>query len=107
MRSAVGMLLLTGLLLGGCEEGKLVTPSSAAEAPPSPAPMASPEPAEAPRKVHGATGVGDTAPAPERAPPQGATPPASANPWERREGARPGELPRGVAAGAGADAGVR
>lgn len=105
MRRALGMLLLS-LLLGGCEEGKPVTPPSAPEAPPPAAPAESPPPSQPRPSVHGATGVGGTEPVPERAPPR-TPPPASANAWERREGQRPGEMPRGVEAGSAGDAGVR
>lgn len=75
MRNALGQLLLAVFLLGGCEDNKLVTPppaeppsqakpSQANPTQPSPTPEATPP---APH-MHGATGVGDTAPAPERAP---------------------------------------
>lgn len=116
MRSAHGMLLLAGLLLGACEEGKPITPppaeerpstTPATETPPSPAPKASPTPPAAQPSVHGATGVGDTAPAPERAPPKAAPAAAATTEWEKRDGGRPGELPRGMELGSVPDAGTR
>jgi hypothetical protein len=100
MRSAFAKLLLAGLLLGGCEDGKPVAPppapgsppaQPAAENPPAPAAAESPTP-PAVRPPHGATGVGDTAPAPERAPPpKGATPPAPTE-WGKPGSPRPPEL---------------
>jgi hypothetical protein len=114
MRRALGLLVLA-LILGGCEDGKPITPPPAeerpsappaAETPPTPAPTVTPTPPPAQPTMHGATGVGDTAPAPERAPPQ-AVPPPAANDWGKREGQRLGDVPRGMEAGSATDAGPR
>jgi hypothetical protein len=106
MRSALGMLLLVALFSGGCEDGKPITPQPAAETPPTPTPAASPTPPAAQPSTHGATGVGDTAPAPERAPPKAVPPPVS-NDWGKREGQPTGEVPRGMELGSTSDAGPR
>jgi hypothetical protein len=115
MRRALGLLVLAGLVLGGCEDGKPLTPPPAeerpsappaAETPPTPAPAASPTPPPAQPSTHGATGVGDTAPAPERAPPKAVPVPAS-NDWGKREGQRPGEVPKGMETGSAPDASPR
>jgi hypothetical protein len=117
MRSAAGLLVLASLILGGCEDGKPITPPpaeerpsapSAAETPPAPVPTASPTPPPAQPSTHGATGVGDTAPAPERAPPKVVPPPAAnAHEWGKREGQSPGDMPRGMELGSASDAGPR
>jgi len=114
MRSALGLLVLAGLILGGCEDGKPITPPPAeerpsvppaAETPPTPAPTASPTPPAAQPSTHGATGVGTATPAPERAPPT-AVPPPAAKDWEKREG-RLGDVPRGMEVKSASDAGPR
>jgi len=89
MRTALGSLLLAGLLLGGCEDGKPVTPSPATESPPAPAAAESPTP-PAVRPPHGATGVGDPAPVPERAPPKADAQPAPTE-WGKPGNPRPPE----------------
>ncbi|WP_224242163.1 hypothetical protein [Hyalangium gracile] len=89
MRKALG-LWVAALLLVGCEDNKLITPPPT-EAPKPTAPTeaapteASPPPA-AP-KVHGATGVGDTEPAPERGPPKPGQVAPTASEWGRKSDA--------------------
>jgi hypothetical protein len=113
MRSALGPLLLAGLLLGGCEDGKPVTSAPAVENPPAPSAAESPltpSAAESPppsevKRPHGATGVGDTAPVPERAPPKGTAPPNPSE-WGKPGLPRPAELERrDLAAGTPSDGG--
>ena len=101
MRSAIAPFLLAGLLLAGCEDGKPVTAPSAPESPPAkpteerpaaPAAAAeSPTPPEA-RPAHGATGVGDTAPVPEREPPKATTAAPAPTEWGKPGLPRPPEL---------------
>lgn len=86
MRNALRPLLLATFLLTACEDGKPVTPAPEEKptpaAPAEPVPPPATPPAEAPR-VHGATGVGDTAPAPERQPPKTANPSGD---WGQKSG---------------------
>lgn len=112
MRNALGQLLLAAFLLGGCEDNKPITPPPA-ETPTQAKPtQARPPPEASPPSphTHGATGVGDTAPAPERAPSNapnmsktggwaqrgtadaGTAPDAGSSPQldDREEGGRPG-----------------
>ena len=90
MRNALRPLLLATFLLTGCEDGKPVTPASEEKptpvAPAEPVPPPATPPSGAPR-VHGATGVGDTAPAPERQPSQAGNQPPSAKEWGKTSGA--------------------
>lgn len=101
MRTALGSLLLAGLLLGGCEDGKPVTSAPATESPPAkpaaetpPAPAAAESPTQPEvRPPHGATGVGDTTPAAEREPPKAVpTPPPAPTEWGKPGSPRPPEL---------------
>jgi hypothetical protein len=96
VRNALRPLLLATFLLTGCEDGKPVTPAPEEKptpaAPAEPVPPPATLPSDAPR-VHGATGVGDTAPAPERQPPTGASQPPSVSEWGQKSGADGGSAP--------------
>lgn len=115
MRSAIAPLLIAGLLLGGCEDGKPVTAPPAPESPPAakpavespaePAPAAAaPETPAAPAApgVHGATGVGSDAPVAERQSPKDAGVPPAPTEWGAPGTVRPAEQQ-----GRGGDGGVR
>jgi hypothetical protein len=108
MRSAIAPLLIAGLLLGGCEDGKPVTAPPAPESPPaakpaaeppaSPAPAAAenPTPPETPAApaapgVHGATGVGSDAPVAERQSPKDAGVPPAPTEWGQPGTVRPAD----------------
>jgi hypothetical protein len=101
VRNALGQLLLAAFLLGGCEDNKLVTPPPAETPTQAPPTQAAPQAASAPEAPqptphqHGATGVGDTAPVPERAPPKAPNVPTASD-WGRQ-----GSMDAGTAADAG------
>ncbi len=101
MRNTLGQLLLAAFLLGGCEDNKLVTPPPAeapsqaqpTQASPTQATLTPDASAPAPH-MHGATGVGNTEPAPERAPAKAPDVP-TASAWGQKGSADAGTAPDG------------